>query len=54
VASKLVKEKTLGVFETSFSTFFNADGNSAVNQSLACINLGAKNIFSAYATGCMP
>jgi hypothetical protein len=34
--------------------FFTADGNSAVNQSQACINLGAKHIFNAYTVGCMP
>jgi hypothetical protein len=34
--------------------FFTADGNSAVNHSQACVNLGEKHIFNAYTTGCMP
>jgi len=34
--------------------FFTADGNSAVNQSQACIHLDAKHIFNAYTTSCTP
>jgi len=34
--------------------FSTADGNGAVNQSQACINLGAKHIFNACTMGCMP
>jgi hypothetical protein len=56
MASKLVNEKTLHVFLAIFfiAMFFTADGNSAVNQSQACINLGTKHIFYANTMGCMP